>query len=275
MLLGDVHYDNTKCDRRKLGRVLDEAVRIDAPILDIGDFLDLMQGKTDRRADKAALRPEYLYRRRQYEDRTGKVLPYLDAVIDDTVEQIGRYAGQFAVIAEGNHESAPKRYNETDVSRRLCESLAATTGNVWPMAGGYSNYVNLRFVETSGTGRTQALARSVYMYHGSSGNSPVTHGVIGANRRSTWLADADVIVTGHLHKPWTLPTVKERFDRGRVSRREQLHIQVGSFKDEHGTGEGGWATEKGFAPAPVGAAYWLIATYDAADQEIKLRALRC
>ena len=59
LLVSDVHWDNPKCDRKKLKRDFDEAVKRDALILSNGDFFCAMQGKYDRRSSKKDLRPEH------------------------------------------------------------------------------------------------------------------------------------------------------------------------------------------------------------------------
>jgi hypothetical protein len=64
LLRSDVHHDNPKCNQALEKQHLDEAAEYDAPIIDNGDLFCAMQGKWDKRADKAALRPEHQGMRR-------------------------------------------------------------------------------------------------------------------------------------------------------------------------------------------------------------------
>jgi len=60
LILSDVHYDSTKCDRQMLTRHLDKAKERGAKVFLNGDFLDLMGGKYDpRNTLPGGLRPEY------------------------------------------------------------------------------------------------------------------------------------------------------------------------------------------------------------------------
>lgn len=69
LLASDAHWDNPKCDRKKLKEDLDKAVEIGAKILLNGDTFCLMQGKYDKRASKSDVRPEH------------QVSNYLDAIV--------------------------------------------------------------------------------------------------------------------------------------------------------------------------------------------------
>jgi len=62
LFLGDLHLDNPKADRGAVKILLDEAVSEDAAIVLLGDTFDVMQGRNDRRSEKAALREQYVGR---------------------------------------------------------------------------------------------------------------------------------------------------------------------------------------------------------------------
>ena len=70
-----------------------------------------MQGKYDRRASKTDLRPIH------------QVDNYLDAVVNTAVDWFSPYADMFALVAEGNHESAIRRHHETDLIERFVTTL--------------------------------------------------------------------------------------------------------------------------------------------------------
>ena len=47
-VLSDIHWDNPKCDRDQLKRHLDYCLKNSIPILGVGDWQCLMQGRGDR-----------------------------------------------------------------------------------------------------------------------------------------------------------------------------------------------------------------------------------
>ena len=69
LLQTDVHWDNPHCDWDLLRSHLELAKERNAPVIDAGDFLCLMQGKYDKRSSKKDIRPEHM---------TGD---YLDAIV--------------------------------------------------------------------------------------------------------------------------------------------------------------------------------------------------
>jgi len=90
----------------------------------------------------------------------------------------------------------------------------------------------------------------------------VTKGVIQTNRRASYIADADVIFTGHVHEEWTVTTMREELTpSGHVYHRRQIHVCGATYKDEYKDGDGGWHVETGKPPKPTGAV-WLRFTFD-------------
>ena len=59
LITSDQHWDNPKSNREMQIEHLDQAKAIGAPVMSAGDFFCLMQGTFDKRANKAALRPEH------------------------------------------------------------------------------------------------------------------------------------------------------------------------------------------------------------------------
>ena len=97
LLSSDRHWDNPHSDRKLQKKHLEQAKERNAKILDFGDLFCVMQGKYDRRASKSNVRPEH------QKDN------YLDAVVNTAVDWFSPYADLFAMISEGNHESAIRR----------------------------------------------------------------------------------------------------------------------------------------------------------------------
>jgi hypothetical protein len=242
LLTADRHWDNPHSDWDMQRRHLDEAVKKGAGVLDFGDFFCAMQGKYDKRADKSSLRPEH---------QNGE---YLDSLVDTGVDFFAPYATSFLRIARGNHETSIKGRHETDLIKRLVRDLNGGTGSKI-QAGGYSGWVQFHFQDLI-TKRKDLV--NLWYIHGYGGGGPVTKGTIQTARRAAYLPDAQVVVTGHIHEDWNLAVARMRIrPDGTLYKEDQLHVQVPTYKDEYGDGEGGWAVEGGMPPKPKGAR-WLL-----------------
>jgi hypothetical protein len=180
LLQSDVHWDNPKCDLDLFAKHMDEAREHDAPIIDNGDFFCAMQGKYDKRSNKNDLRPEH-----QRAD-------YLDALVSTAADALGPYRDLLTVRGDGNHETAIKKNHETCLNERLVERIKAK-GDTPIAKGGYSGFVVFQ-VQVEGTVR---YAFKLHYLHGHGGGGPVTRGVIQSNRHAVYLADADIVWTGH------------------------------------------------------------------------------
>lgn len=256
LLTADRHFDNPKSNRKLQFEHLQEAQERNAPVIDLGDFFCLMQGKYDPRKNKADILPQH------------NKADYLDAVIDEAVELFAPYANQFAVIGYGNHETSILKHQETDVIRRFVYRMKQHNPNMY--AGDYGGWVRFRF-EASGVTRTRRDVKLKY-FHGSGGGGPVTKGVIQTNRRAVYLPDADIVASGHIHESWQLSICRERISvHGNIFLDEQLHISCTTYKEEYGDGGHGWHIERGAPPKPIGAV-WLRFFYR--DGKIKYVAER-
>lgn len=241
LFIGDMHLDNPKADRRAIKRVLTEAVERDAAIVLIGDQFDAMQARNDRRSAKSALREQYVGR----DD-------YLTAVLEDVSEFLIPYASSIWLVLDGNHESAIMKYNEVSLTRLLVHNLNSAGGNT--VAPGYQTYGVLKTYESDDKKRGGHIT-PFWLTHGAGGSSPVTGGVISAQRRAVTYPDAAFVVSGHLHRDWYISHSQHRLSTtGRVFNAKQRHLQVSAWKNEHGNGAS-WAAEKGFPPS-VASGWW-------------------
>jgi hypothetical protein len=240
LLSSDRHHDNAHTDQELERKHLVEITKRKGGVIDAGDFFCCMQGRWDVRADRSALRPEY-----QCGD-------YLDALVREAVRFYGPYADRFVVINRGNHETAIQKRHETDLTERLCAGLSST---VPVYSGGYGGYVLFRLVTKKGG----SYSFKVKVYHGSGGGAVMTHGTLDTRRHASIFPDADMVVTGHSHHHWVVPIARERIRQflgaAETVIDEQLHVRVGTYKDEHGDGYGGWAVEKGLPPKGLGAVW--------------------
>lgn len=242
LLTADRHHDNAHSDHRMQKRHLDEAMERGAGVLDFGDLYCAMQGKWDKRADQNALRPEH------------RGNNYLDLIRASVSGFLAPYAENILVLTPGNHETAILRHHQTDLTETTVDRLRQAGSPV--LKGNFTGFV--RFMLKDGTHSESVI---LYYHHGHGGGGPVTKGVIQSNRRAASI-DADIFVTGHIHEHWNLANVKKGVtEQGAIYQREELHVQIPSYKNES-TGDG-YHEERGRPCKPIGAV-WLVFRYDAA-----------
>ena len=231
LILSDVHFDSTECDRKLLTTHLDQAKEIGAPVIIIGDWFDSMRSTGDRRMTHGA---------REGLDR----LDYLDALVDESAAYLEAYKDNIALLTQGNHESAMMKHHNTNLTARLATRIGSEYGP-------YRGWLCLRYTRTT---RASQMVR-IYYDHGSGGSAPVTRGVIKTNRRAVMLPDADVVISGHIHERWVVEVPRIKLLRNyKTDQRSQLHASSGTYKKEDLSE--GWAAEKGFGPAALGG-LWL------------------
>ena len=144
---------------------------------------------------------------------------------------------------------------ETDLTDRLCAALRQGGGNVF--AGGYTGWV--RFMFNRGGHRQ---SRRLWYAHGWGGGGSVTINTIqAANRMPMMVDDTDIILTGHVHEAWVAEKVRTSLnDAGRIKNRTLYVVQTPTYKNDYGTGAGGWHVQTGKPPKPLGA-WWLRWTW--------------
>ena len=239
LLLSDVHFDSTKCDRDMLKDHLDKALALKASVYVFGDWFDLMQGMYDPRRSYSSLRPEY------------KSITYLDDVINDAVEFLEPYREVLAMVGRGNHETNIEKRLSTSPIDRLVGALG---GGI--MAGPYSGWVQLVYSRNANNhgGRHQ---RMLHFHHGYGGNAPRSKGVLNVDLDQKEWPDADVIVSGHTHQKWHVPMSVERItDRLNTYEDTVHHLKLGSYKKLDRFA--GWEVEKGFQQPRLGG-WWMDA----------------
>lgn len=233
LLLSDLHWDNPKTDRVLLKKHLDQAKERNAFILIFGDLFCAMQGKYDPRGSKESVRPEH------------NVNNYLDALVDTAVEYFKPYKENILFISPGNHETSILKRLETDIIKRLGDGLGVLTGT-------YTGWVVFNFTRNS-----FKTNYNLSYHHGYGGGGAVTKDIIQASRKAVYLPDADIIVSGHTHDRWVFPITRTHLNpvTGKQVLKEQLHLKLGTYKDEYIVSNG-WAIERGMPPKSLGG-LWL------------------
>ena len=241
LLSSDRHWDNPHSDWKLQKQHLDQARERNAKILDFGDLFCVMQGKYDRRSSKTDLRPIH------------QVDNYLDAVVNTAVDWFSPYADMFALVSEGNHESAIRRHHETNLIERFVSALNYKN-NTHLTKGLYTGYVRFRFGKAKSSSRYTPVILN--FTHGYGGGGPVTRGTIQSNRKAVYLPDAQICVSGHIHESWLLSIPRERLNNnGNLKIDEQTHVCLPTYKEEYLQGEN-YHRERGRPPKPLGA-WWL------------------
>lgn len=236
MLCSDVHFDNPKCNRKLFFSHLEKAKQLNAGILCFGDFYDVMGGNYDPRRNKKGIRPEY------------NVANYLDAVVNDSVEQLSPYSQNWVLMSQGNHETSILNKLETGLTQRFVSGLKEKHGsNVHK--GLYQGFVRFVFEQEAGNGGIRSS--TLFFHHGAWGGV-ITKGTLSVSRFASIAPDADIIVSGHTHDKWLVPHERFRLKQnGEVITAPQYHIRTATYKEEFAEGSG-WATEKIVIPKPQG-----------------------
>jgi hypothetical protein len=240
-MLSDLHWDNPKCDRDLLKRHLDYCLAKSIPIMLNGDTFCLMQGRGDRRSSKDDILPEHNNAR------------YLDSIVETAVEWFSPYAHLITVIGYGNHETAIIKWQETDILARFVHLLNYKNGSNVQL-GGYGGWliINLIYRKTA-----MNMSCKIKYFHGSGGGGVVTKGAINLTRALEICEDFDVYTMGHIHENSARNDVRESIahngQSGYSSVQKDLHLMLtGTYKEEYGTGSGGWHVERGAPPKPLG-----------------------
>ena len=244
LLRSDAHTDNPHCDRELEKKHLDEALAKGAGILDNGDLFCAMQGAWDPRKSKACLRPEH------------QVGDYLDALVRTAADFYQPYAKNWVSFGQGNHESSILKRHESNLTERLACTLRDRTGAMCPTTG-YTGWIKFQFVINNRV----MTSRTLWHCHGYGGGGPVTVDNIQAQRQNAYIEGADIMWSGHTHDRWCREFAKVGMTQdGEVFQRSLWYVKSGSYKNEYGTGAGGWHIETGKPPKPLGA-WWLKLTY--------------
>ena len=247
--MSDNHHDSTRCNRKLEERHFKLAKERDAAIFIFGDFFDAMQGRFDPRRDSPELRPEYY----------GKS-NYYDLLVRDAADFLQPYAANIALIAPGNHELAVLKNANTMLTDRLCGMLNAMGGHV--LHGSYGGWI----IVDCTMRKTVKQRINIKYFHGAGGEAPVTRGVIQANRQSTYLPDAHIVINGHNHQGYMVAYTRERLTlKGNLYYDNCYYLRIPGYKNDYGDGSSGWEVTRGGQPKSNGC-WWVHLTYQPTEE---------
>ena len=248
LFLSDIHIDSPYCDRDLLKKHMKEAIAEDAPILQIGDTFDAMQGPKDPRASLRELK-EIL-----------KGNDYFDRVLDDGISFFSPFAPNLAMVGYGNHEYSVVRHAGTDLIQRFVQSMRREYQSP-VVAGGYGGFI--RIAGYIGSKNTPAANLRICYNHGSGGGAPVTKGTIQTARQAVWVRDVDAVWNGHNHQSYILPQStmginnKDTVEQGLV-----YFLRTPGYKNEMAHPSHGYAVSGNMAPTPRGCIWGEISYAD-------------
>ena len=247
LCISDLHLDSVHCNRKLLEKHLKEAVQRGA-IIAIGDVMDAMQGRDDRRSCKSQLMAKY------------NVPNMWDALVVDCADWLSPFAQNFALMSRGNHEGAVLKYHETDLIDRLIGRLnTLRKSNI--QYGNYAGWVRIVFKENG----VNSGARFVNLnYHHGTGYSKAS----AAIRRGGMLPDSDICIFGDKHVRWQEWVGRDRLTNyGQQYQDRQLHLAMPSYKNEYADGSTGHVVERGYRPGVMGG-WWIRFFWDRAEQRV-------
>lgn len=230
LCLSDLHLDNPHTDKKKVKKLLDDAVKEGNSIAIFGDLFDVMGTKFDRRTTKSDIEKSH------QEDN------YLNIVAHDIAEFLAPYIDSILFISIGNHEKEIDKRMEISLLEIMNLYLHKMVGKEICISNDYAGYIKviMRAGQKSGS-------CNIFYNHGKDGNATMSFGVLNVKRNAS-VIDADIFISGHVHKNYTVPLNRIILtDLGYIKVKEQLHIQLGTSKETHGTDY--FSARKGFDPA--------------------------
>jgi len=247
LIISDVHWDSPDCDRKLLKKHLDLAKEKQAGILIIGDFFDLMEGRNDMRRSNHARLEHY----------AGN---YLQKVVMDAAEWLLPYKDNLVMISHGNHETSVAKHVQVQPINWLVYELRRQGSQV--QEGNYQGYLIYKAQYTYKD--TNASYNYKIFYHHGLWGGVISKGTQSVMRFGAVVPDADMIVTGHTHDQWMMLHTRYKLNRVfDVSLHDQIHLKLGTYKNEFRTGSG-FAVEKIGLPKPLGG--WFVEMSCATDE---------
>lgn len=234
----DGHVDNPDTARGAFLNVLDYCLQNQIIWHHIGDLIDVMQGKSDRRSSKSKIDPAL------------KRGDYMNGLIDMFTEMLAPYANILGSITYGNHETIVIDKLEIDLLKLIIRRLQ-TEHNSPVMLGEYSGWIVNRWIKDD---RKVNLASHKTFYRHSGGSyGEVSKGVLGVGRMQGMQEGANMIVSGDNHESWLVNDGVTYLDKQFVIRNKTVpHVKIPTFKDEFKQGQNSYHVIKNRKYKPTG-----------------------
>jgi UDP-2,3-diacylglucosamine pyrophosphatase LpxH len=230
--LSDLHLDSPYTDLKKVKALLEDAKQKGYKVIIIGDLLDVMGGKYDKRTIKGDLRPEH------------NVDNYINKVCEDAADFLSPYLDTIALITAGNHEKEIDKRMECYLLEFIDLYIHKKTGRSINWTKDYAGYIRLHGKRKNSR---ESIPTTIFYCHGKDGNAVMTFGVLNVKRNASMI-DADILISGHVHKNFSVPLNRLYLsNKGVVKVKEQLHLQLGTAKETKGIDY--FSARKGFDPA--------------------------
>jgi len=219
--ISDLHLDGNS-DIAMIKRFMKKMVDANAEIFILGDIVDGMQATHDPRHKKNMLNMDNI--------KTS----YFNSVLEKAIIVLSPFKDNIIGIGYGNHELTIKKHNEIDILRLIADKLEC-------QILGYNGYILGQY----NTGiKSHGKIFRIYYCHGSSGNAPVTDGIIKMKRRLAAYV-ADIYISGHVHKDVKISTNMHNVSNsGKLLVESKRHIQLGNFLFPYSS----FVSQKEFAP---------------------------
>jgi hypothetical protein len=234
----DGHFDNPDSAHGAFVNLLNHCLKNNIIIHHIGDLIDVMQGRNDRRGSKSKVKEEL------------NRADYFNGLVDSFVELLAPYAAILGSITYGNHETAVISKIEIDLLKMIIHRLQVEHGSP-VMLGGYSGFIISRW--TPPTKQNCVISTKVFYRHSGGSYGEVSKGVLGVGRMNGMVEGVDMIVSGDNHEKWLvydgITTVDHKYN---IINKEIPHVKIPTFKDEYKDGHGGYHVEKNRKYKPTG-----------------------
>jgi len=260
--LSDVHLGSGNCDETAFLNDLNNARKLNARIIIVGDLFDALLPKDTKRFKISVL---------------AKWLQDTDDVINVSInrayEKLKNFGDLIDVISVGNHEESVLKYHSFDMIsaliHRLNIYLEQKKSKHRVEHGQYLGYVQYKSDRISGGG---VRILKVLYYHGAGGAAPVTKGMIDFNRIKTNFV-FDLFLTGHKHnKIADSSGIMDISGNGNLLFYPQKLVQCGTYQKTYNLNDNvSFEEMKAFPPADVGCAFikWRYCGRSSKKLEIK------
>ena len=233
--LGDIHWGAAGCDEDLLDKTI-KRIKEDphSRWIGMGDYWDLISTQ-DKRFDPKAVAKHH--RRAYFEGMSKEMLQY-------AVDKLTPIKRKCIGLLEGNHEFTYNIRMDKAMTQDLADSLDT-------QFLGYSCFKDIVFQRGD-----KELTIRIFAHHGA-GAANTTGGKINRLQKNIDMANADIILMGHVHTPADLPSVKlgANAECTKIEAKVQLGVISGTYLKTYKAdmaGGSSYGERKGYSPVVLG-----------------------